>query len=44
MNGSPGGVELEVTGSPPKKNEAKSLFAADHLHAGKMRALLQAAR
>jgi hypothetical protein len=31
-------------GWPPKKNEAKSLFAAGHVHADKVRALLEAAR
>jgi hypothetical protein len=44
MNGSPGGVEFEVVGWPPKKNEAKSLFAAGHKHADKVKALLEAAR
>jgi hypothetical protein len=44
MNGSPGGVEFEVMGWPPKKNEAKSLFAAGHAHADKVRVLLEAAR
>jgi len=44
MSGSPGGVEFEVSGWPPKKNEAKSLFAAGHGHADKVRALLEAAR
>ena len=31
-------------GWPPKKNEAKSLFAAGHMHVGNVRALLEAAR
>jgi hypothetical protein len=44
MSGSSGGVELEVSGWPPKKNEAKSLFAAGHDHADKVRALLEATR
>ena len=44
MSESPGGVEFEVKGWPPKKNEAKSLFAAGHPHADKVRALLEAAQ
>jgi len=44
MSGSSGGVEFEVLGWPPKKNEAKSLFAAGHVHADGVRALLEAAR
>ena len=44
MSESPGGVEFEVMGWPPKKNEAKSLFAAGHAHADKVKALLEAAR
>jgi hypothetical protein len=44
MSDSPGGVEFEVMGWPPKKNEAKSLFAAGHKHADKVRALLEAAQ
>ena len=44
MSGTPDGVEFEVMGWPPKKNEAKSLFAAGHVHADKVRALLEAAR
>lgn len=44
MSGSPGAVEFEVMGWPPKKNEAKSLFAAGHSHADKVKALLVAAR
>jgi hypothetical protein len=44
MNGSPGGVEFEVMGWPPNKNEAKSLFAAGHVHADRVRALLEATR
>ena len=44
MSGSPGGVEFEVMGWPPKKNEAKSLFAGGHVQADKVRALLEAAR
>jgi hypothetical protein len=44
MSGSPGGVEFEVMGWPPKKNEAKSLLAAGHVHADGVRALLEAAR
>jgi hypothetical protein len=42
MSGSPDGIEFEVKGWPPKKNEAKSLFAADHVHADKVKALLEA--
>jgi hypothetical protein len=37
-------IEFEVKGWPPKKSEAKSLFAADHPGADRVRALLQAAR
>jgi hypothetical protein len=44
MSESSGGVEFEVMGWPPKKNEAKSLFAAGHKHADKVRALLEAAQ
>jgi hypothetical protein len=44
MSGSPGGVEFEVMGWPPNKNEAKSLFAAGHAHAHRVQALLEAAR
>lgn len=36
-------IEFEVKGWPPKKSEAKSLFAADHPKADTVRALLMAA-
>jgi hypothetical protein len=36
-------VEFEVTGWPPIKNEARSLFAAGHAHRGRVEHLLQAA-
>src|SRR5260221_6105056 len=42
--GSPGEVEFEVNGWPPKKAEARSLFAAGHPQADKARKLLEAAR
>jgi hypothetical protein len=37
-------IEFEVEGWPPKKNEAKSLFAAGHPKAERVTALLEAAR
>jgi len=37
-------IEFEVKGLPPKKSEAKSLFAADHPKADRVAALLKAAR
>lgn len=40
----PDAIELEVKGWPPKKSEAKSLFAADHPKADRVKALLRAAR
>jgi hypothetical protein len=40
----PGAIEFEVKGWPPKKSEAKSLFAADHKKAEQVTALLRAAR
>jgi hypothetical protein len=44
MDDSPCEVELEVMGWPPKKNEAKSLFAAGHVNADGVTALLEATR
>ncbi len=44
MNESPGAVEFEVAGWPPKKAEAKSLFAAGHPQAERARKLLEAAK
>jgi hypothetical protein len=43
MNG-PDAIEIEVNGLPPKKSEAKSLFAPDHPKADRVTALLTAAR
>ena len=40
----PDAIEFEVKGLPPKKSEAKSLFAADHPKADRVTALLKAAR
>jgi hypothetical protein len=40
----PGTIEFEVKEWPPKKNEAKSLFAAGHSKAKEVTALLTAAR
>jgi hypothetical protein len=40
----PDAIELEVKGWPPKKSEAKSLFAADHPKADRVKALLRATR
>ena len=40
----PAAIEFEVKGWPPTKNEAKSLFAADHKKAEQVTALLRAAR
>lgn len=40
----PDAIEFEVKGWPPKKSEAKSLFAAGHPKADMVRALLEAAR
>jgi hypothetical protein len=37
-------IEFEVKGLPPKKSEAKSLFAVDHPKADRVIALLKAAR
>jgi hypothetical protein len=39
----PGAIEFEVKGWPPKKSEAKSLFAARHKKAEQVTALLMAA-
>ncbi len=39
----PGEVFLIVEGWPPAKNEAKSMLAAGHSHAGRVQALLSAA-
>ena len=40
----PDAIEFEVKGLPPKKSEAKSLFAIDHPKADRVTALLKAAR
>lgn len=37
-------ITIEVSGYPPAKNEAKSMLAAGHVHAGRVMALLRAAR
>jgi len=37
-------ITIEVSGYPPAKNEAKSMLAAGHVHAGRVMALLCAAR
>jgi hypothetical protein len=37
-------IVIEVAGWPPQKNEAKSMFAADHSLARRVTALLEAAR